>query len=268
MKLVKNIGLCFIFIFVLLCFCCNPKNKQDYRVFGIFGSIGVVTDNKLKIYTYDGGWKEQKNLAFILPESYSNVFGIEFSGDMAIGVVVKEKLNIYTFGTKWKEQADMAFTLNNDYSGVFRIGYGSIGVVVNDQLKIFIYNNGTWEEQIIKEFELPKGYSDIFGIYEEDIGIVLNGKLKIYTFDLKWEEIDLEEFTLDDKWKEINLEDFTFYGNWEEVDLDEFSLPYNYSEIFGMEWIYIGVVANNRVKIYIYNDGWEELKGKDFKIKY
>jgi hypothetical protein len=171
---------------------------------------------------YDLGMRSynEQNLMFIFGDS--------------IGTVIDKKIKFFHFDQKWNEIKEMEFILPNRYNNVsaIRENPNILCIAVNSTVKFYSFD-GKWIERKGAKFVIPKGYNNLFGFsfqpspteshpYSDLLCVVVDNKVKFYNPSNKWEEI-------------VNM---------------EFVIPNNSKSIFALDWCNIGVVIDNKVKIY------------------
>ena len=103
----------FVFLAIFFFFSCGNSGGTQTIIVGLSSSgIGVVVGNELRFYDAgrSGGWTEDEDYRFALPNNFRNVIGLSSSG---IGVVVGNELRFYDAGHSggWTEDEDYIFIL-------------------------------------------------------------------------------------------------------------------------------------------------------------
>ena len=87
----------------------ESTNDSPNIIFGVSpGAYCVIVDNKVKYFTYEGGWNEMPQVEFNLPNGYKAVFGVSPG---AYCVVVDNKVKYFTYEGGWNEMPQVEFIL-------------------------------------------------------------------------------------------------------------------------------------------------------------
>jgi hypothetical protein len=207
-------------------------------------TIGIIGENKIKFYTYSNGWNEDKQIReFIIPDGCQGIIRTAI-GKIApiIGIRINNRIKMYAFRNGWVEFPELEFSLPNGYVDVLGIAVGDkngIGVIINDKIKMFSHDNVKWIEILELEFSLPDEYNGVIYIPNDGFGVIINNRIKMYGFDNK-------------KWIELSVL----------ISDIDFTLPNEHNGILciglGNRTIGIGVILEDEIKIYIYENGWNE----------
>lgn len=137
---------------------------------------------------------------------------------------------------------------------MFGLGSEFHCMVVDDKVKFFyIDGDYNWNELKEAEFTLPNGYKDVFGYGNNtlSLAVVVDNKVKffyndtIYFYHLRGDHVR---------------------NNWREITASEFTLPNGYKNVFWYFEDYLGVVVNNKVKLFTSWTDWVEITDSEFII--
>jgi len=170
--------------------------------------LGVIADNNLRFfgYTHQTRWREWENRALILPQGYKNVIGLNRH---SLGVIVGNTLIYYRYVQPWMERLSREFTLPEGFVSVVglepqRFDRSSIGIIVGNKLKHYIFHENAWHKMEDMTFILPENFSSVIGFSWGRIGVVVDNILRYYEFS----DFQGRSGWFENQWYEFNLNRF------------------------------------------------------------
>jgi hypothetical protein len=174
------------------------------------GYLCVVVNNTVRWYArYNNFKKEEKSLAFNLPDGYKSVFGYGVINTY-LCVVVDNTVRWYDPNKNFKEETSLAFNLPKGYKSVFA-NAGYLCIVVGNTVRwyspdnvLFLHEKNLKEETSLA-FNLPDGYKSVFGygIINVYLCVVVGNTVRWYNPNNNFKEEKSLEFNLLDGYKSV-----------------------------------------------------------------
>jgi hypothetical protein len=298
-----------IFVSILLCNCSFFQEGKEHIVIGYsecWGNFafGVINNGKIKFYEWDSNlnqWENKQGYDFNIPFGYKDVFsfgstqlGIESA---LLGVEFKKEIRFFKYvNGKWrklylrKNRSDEGEIIGNydlslpkDSVRIFS-PYREIWIKKNSEITVLHYSeNREYDEDKSGYIYNPKWEPYIYnGLLSEDTKIFYdltvfnNYDSFVHWFDFgvvgAIQNLKLEFFRIE------NSENQAYFRTYNSIPNSNFILPEEYESVFGAGKNSIGVVVDNKIKIYstvIDHDGyghvinwnnWKYLDYMDFDL--